>query len=142
MELQLLQELKVDANGYLVFNNAHKIDISDVDTVNEIIVDDLHEHRLHLLSAAVFYSENFADLLAIYNNIVNPFYVPKGTILRIPDLTQIESKILAAQRDETKTFNRQSVQSVAKQTINSKSSNSSNAILDNGRIIFRKSNNR
>lgn len=142
MELQLLQELKVDANGYLVFNNAHKIDISDVDTVNEIIVDDLHEHRLHLLSAAVFYSENFADLLAIYNNIVNPFYVPKGTILRIPDLTQIESKILAAQKDETKTFNRQSVQSVAKQTINSKSSNSSNAILDNGRIIFRKSNNR
>ena len=142
MELQLLQELKVDANGYLVFNNAHKIDISDVDTVNEIIVDDLHEHRLHLLSAAVFYSENFADLLAIYNNIVNPFYVPKGTILRIPDLTQIESKILAAQRDETKTFNRQSIQSVAKQTINSKSSNSSNAILDNGRIIFRKSNNR
>ena len=142
MELQLLQELKVDANGYLVFNNAHKIDISDVDTVNEIIVDDLHEHRLHLLSAAVFYSENFADLLAIYNNIVNPFYIPKGTILRIPDLTQIESKILAAQKDETKTFNRQSVQSVAKQTINSKSSNSSNAILDNGRIIFRKSNNR
>ena len=142
MELQLLQELKVDANGYLVFNNAHKIDISDVDTVNEIIVDDLHEHRLHLLSAAVFYSENFADLLAIYNNIVNPFYVPKGTILRIPDLTQIESKILAAQKDETKTFNRQSVQSVAKQTINSKSSNSSNAILDNGQIIFRKSNNR
>ena len=142
MELQLLQELKVDANGYLVFNNAHKIDISDVDTVNEIIVDDLHEHRLHLLSAAVFYSENFADLLAIYNNIVNPFYVPKGTILRVPDLTQIESKILAAQRDETKTFNRQSAQSVAKQTINSKSSNSSNAILDNGRIIFRKSNNR
>lgn len=142
MELQLLQELKVDANGYLVFNNAHKIDISDVDTVNEIIVDDLHEHRLHLLSAAVFYSENFADLLAIYNNIVNPFYVPKGTILRIPDLTQIESKILAAQKDEAKTFNRQNVQSVAKQTINSKSSNSSNAILDNGRIIFRKSNNR
>lgn len=139
MELQLVQNLKADSSGYLVFNDKIQLDLSAVDTVDFIEVNDILAHRIHLIAETVMYSENFADLLLVFNGITNPFYIPAGTILKIPDLQQIESQLLAKLRTQNKleiadTNSQNNVIS----SISAKQTTSSNVSLNNGRIVFNK----
>lgn len=139
MELQLVQNLKADSSGYLVFNDKIQLDLSAVDTVDFIEVNDILAHRIHLIAETVMYSENFADLLLVFNSITNPFYIPAGTILKIPDLQQIESQLLAKLRTQNKleiadTNSQNNVIS----SISAKQTTSSNVSLNNGRIVFNK----
>lgn len=139
MELQLVQNLKADSAGYLVFNDTVQLDLSKVDSVDFIEVNDLLAHRIHLIAETVLYSENFADLLLVFNNITNPFYIPVGTVLKIPNLQQIESQLLAKLRTQNKLANASTnSQNNIISDINAKQTNASNVSLNNGRIIFNK----
>jgi hypothetical protein len=139
MELQLVQNLKSDSNGYIVFNDSVRLDLSVVDTVDYIEVNDILAHRIHLISETVLYSENFADLLIVFNGITNPYYIPAGTILKIPDLQQIESQLLAKLRTQNKLENASTIsQNNIISEISAKQNTKSNVSLNNGRIIFNK----
>jgi hypothetical protein len=139
MELQLVQNLKADSNGYIVFNDSVRLDLSVVDTVDYIEVNDILAHRIHLISETVLYSENFADLLIVFNGITNPYYIPAGTILKIPDLQQIESQLLAKLRTQNKLENASTIsQNNIISEISAKQNTKSNVSLNNGRIIFNK----
>ena len=139
MELQLVQNLKADSNGYIVFNDTVRLDLSVVDTVDYIEVNDILAHRIHLISETVLYSENFADLLIVFNGITNPYYIPAGTILKIPDLQQIESQLLAKLRTQNKLENASTIsQNNIISEISAKQNTKSNVSLNNGRIIFNK----
>lgn len=139
MELQLVQNLKADSNGYIVFNDSVRLDLSVVDTVDYIEVNDILAHRIHLISETVLYSENFADLLIAFNGITNPYYIPAGTILKIPDLQQIESQLLAKLRTQNKLENASTIsQNNIISEISAKQNTKSNVSLNNGRIIFNK----
>jgi hypothetical protein len=137
MELQLVQNLKKDKNGFIIFNNGLRIKLNDIPHVNTLTVDALTEHRIHLLSEAAFNTVDYADLLVIYNNIVNPFYIPINTELKIPDLTYIQSKLLLfEQANSTAIIEKK--ESGLTNSITGKSIESTNTILSNGRIIFAK----
>ena len=139
MELQLVQNLKADSNGYIVFNDTVRLDLSVVDTVDYIEVNDILAHRIHLISETVLYSENFADLLIVFNGITNPYYIPAGTILKIPDLQQIESQLLAKLRTQNKLENASTIsQNNIISEISAKQNTKSNVSLNNGRIVFNK----
>lgn len=136
MTLQLTENLSVDATGHIVWNNSVKLDMSAVRLDGVVVIDALTEHRLHLVSKLQFGTENFADLLVVYNGITNPFYLPIGTLINIPNLESIEIALL------TQIAAQQKHNSVAKQFATSLTAknqpNTPNAIRSNGRLIFRK----
>lgn len=135
MELQLVQNLKTDENGYIVFNGNLRIDLHDIEQSATLIVDDITEHRAHLLSMAAYNTTEFADMILLYNNINNPFYIPVGTVIRIPDLNDIQSKILAYNHINT-TMQESSI--VQRNTLTAKGNKGSNVVRSDGRLIFTK----
>lgn len=92
MELQLVQQLKA-VNGYLMFNASSKIDVTGVSIEDVFVVDDVHEHRLHLISMHIYNTDNMVDVLMVFNNITNPFYIPAGTNINIPSIAEIDHRI-------------------------------------------------
>lgn len=137
MELQLVQNLKLDGNGYVVFNNNIRLNLADIEYTETLTVDSITEHRPHLLSLAMYSTTMYADLILLYNNINNPFYIPAGTILKVPNLNDIQSKILVHQNQDAMIQNQTIVQ---QNKLTAKTNKSSNVIRSDGRLIFSKSN--
>jgi hypothetical protein len=137
IESQIVKNLKVDRNGFLIFNNGMRIQLDDIPYTTSFYVDALIEHRAHLLSEAAFNTVNYTDLMLMFNNIINPFYIPIGTYIRVPDLTFIQSKLqLYLQTNDKLIAATQSTNVVKVNALTAKSSESKNTILSDGRIVF------
>ncbi|WIC41407.1 hypothetical protein MA9V1_143 [Chryseobacterium phage MA9V-1] len=136
-ELQSCENLTTDSNGNIVFNASFRMNIDDIKVVDTFTVDDMTEHRPQLISQSMFQTQNYADLICIFNQINNPFYIPKGTILKIPDLAHIQSKMLLFSQQNI-AFATENV--IQENVLTKKATKSSNVQRSEGRLIFRKQN--
>lgn len=137
MELQLVENLSKDQNGNIVFNNNIRISINDIKVVDSITVDELTEHRMYLISEAVFGTPDWMDLLILFNSINNPYYLPIGTKVKIPDLNEIQAKVIL-HKQMNKEYDTRNL--TLRNSLTAKITESSNVQRSDGRLIYSKKN--
>lgn len=137
MELQLVENLTKDPKGFLVFNNNIRINISDIKVKDTVIIDELTEHRIYLISEAIYGIPDYADLLVLFNSINNPYYIPIGTSIKLPDLQELQAKILIHKQMNNEFENRNLV---VRNGLTAKTTASSNVQRSDGRLIYTKQN--
>lgn len=96
----------VDTNGYAEEAFPRKTIIKhNTDGNNTIvIVDKLNENRLDFIAQEYLNNPYHWWILAEYNNIVNPFDVPSGTEIKIPDSYELYSRGGALRVPEIKLY--------------------------------------
>lgn len=137
MELVTIEKLQKDSNGYIIFNNNIRLNIDDIPVQDVLIVEELTEHRFYLVSEVAYGTPIHADLIVIFNNVNNPFYLPIGTKVKLPDLQYIQSKIILHNQQNAEYENSNLVQ---KNKLTSKLKQGTNVQRSDGRLIYKKTN--
>ena len=88
-----LRTLYNEDRKVIVHENWNKVSIPISDQDNYYIVDMLTENRLDIIANSYYNSPRYWWVIALANNIDDPFDVPRGTNLRIPLLSSIAETI-------------------------------------------------
>lgn len=96
----------IDSNGYAeeAFPRKTVINSIEENNNNTIIVDKLNENRLDFIAQEYLNNPYYWWILAEYNNIVNPFDIPSGTEIIIPNSFELYSKGGALRVPEMKLY--------------------------------------
>ena len=87
-----LRTLYNEDRKVIVHENWNKVSIPISDQDNYYIVDMLTENRLDIIANSYYNSPRYWWVIALANNIDDPFDVPRGTNLRIPPLSSITGR--------------------------------------------------
>jgi len=83
-----------DEEGRRFFDHLSILDILPHPTDLLVSVLSGEENRLDLFAFRVYQNDNLWPIIAIANDIYDPFYLKPRTILRVPSLSRIYSEIL------------------------------------------------
>lgn len=78
-----------DQSNVNMFSTFLNINRNDVEIIDQIIVDESISCKLDLVVKHYYRNYDMMDLFLKFNQITNPFEVPIGTILLIPDLNSL-----------------------------------------------------
>jgi hypothetical protein len=73
-----------DDKSIILYNLFSRLDYSDVIDIQYHIVEELEENRLDKIAVKYYNDSSYYWLIAMANNIIDPFIIVKGTTLKIP----------------------------------------------------------
>lgn len=72
-----------------MFDIPYKVSSPDAADDKFVVVSSANENRLDLVSYSNYGTPRYWWVIANINNIINPFLVPIGTVLRLPALSSL-----------------------------------------------------
>lgn len=88
MSRYTIYRLIVDDNeAYDETVNVTPIPESDNDKYHEVLLEE--ENRLDIIAYKYYNDASFSWIIAMANNIIDPFFIKRGTVLRIPDFSSL-----------------------------------------------------
>lgn len=87
-----LRTLYNEDKKVIVHENWNKVDIPESNLDKYYTVDIVSENRLDIIASSYYNSPRYWWVIALANNINDPFDVPKGTLLRIPPLSSLTGR--------------------------------------------------
>lgn len=87
-----LRTLYNEERKVIVHENWNKVSIPRSSQDKYYTVEMVSENRLDMIASSYYNSPRYWWVIALANNIDDPFDVPKGTLLRIPPLSSLTGR--------------------------------------------------